>query len=235
MPKNYYIILGVPATSSQEEIKAAYRRLAKEYHPDRCIEGHSPFQVIQEAYSVLSDPTQRRAYDDRRQYRKFRGAHKVKVEPMRVRSEPEPLVPEQRPSSMTDVRLPRSFRTYGSSHETFFDRILSNFAEGGHSYAGAAEPVSVVITLAPDQAFRGGHIRINLPASLRCSDCQGQGGVGYYECWRCSGAGSISGDYPVMVSYPPGIPDGHVVRISLERLGMRDAHLNVRFRISDLI
>ena len=235
MPKNYYIILGIPATSSQEEIKAAYRRLAKEFHPDRCDEGHSPFQVIQEAYSVLGNPTQRRAYDDRRQYRKFRGARRVEVEPMRARPEPEPLVPEQDPSGLTDVRLPRSFRTYRSSTETFFDRILSNFAESGHSFAGMAEPLSMVVTLAPDQAFRGGHIQINLPASLRCSNCQGHGGVGFYECWLCGGAGSISGEYPVMVSYPPGIPDGHVVRISLERFGMRDAHLNVRFRISGLI
>ncbi len=67
MPKNYYIILGIPATSSQEEIKSAYRRLAKEFHPDIYTEGHLPFQVIQEAYSVLGDPISRRAYDDRRQ------------------------------------------------------------------------------------------------------------------------------------------------------------------------
>ncbi|MBT8344747.1 MAG: DnaJ domain-containing protein [Desulfofustis sp.] len=235
MPKNYYIILGIPATSSHEEIKAAYRRLAKELHPDRCDEGHSPFQVIQEAYSVLSDPTRRRAYDDRRQHHKFTGPRGVNVEPMRARPRPEPLVPEQGPSGLTDVRLPRSFQTYRSSNETFFDRILSNFAEGGRTIATAAEPLFVVVTLTPDQAFRGGHIRINLPASLHCSDCQGHGGIGFYECWRCGGAGLISGDYPVMVSYPPSIPDGHVVRISLERFGMRDAPLNVRFRISDLI
>ena len=49
MPKNYYVVLGIPSTSSQEEIKTAYRRLAKEFHPDRYGEGHSPFQVIQEA------------------------------------------------------------------------------------------------------------------------------------------------------------------------------------------
>ena len=97
------------------------------------------------------------------------------------------------------------------------------------------ESLSVVVTLTPDQAFQGGHIRINFPASIRCSDCQGRGGIGFYECWRCGGAGSISGEYPVMVSYPPGIPDGQVVLISLERFGMRDAHLNVRFRISGLI
>lgn len=59
MPKSYYIILGIPASSTQEDIKSAYKRLAKEYHPDRYNQGHSPFQNIQEAYSVLSDPSQR--------------------------------------------------------------------------------------------------------------------------------------------------------------------------------
>ena len=60
MPKNYYIILGIPANSNQEDIKAAYRRLAKEYHPDYYGENYAPFQVLQEAYSVLSDPLQRK-------------------------------------------------------------------------------------------------------------------------------------------------------------------------------
>ena len=63
MPKNYYIILGIPSKSSQEEIKSAYRRLAKEFHPDRYGDNNSPFLNVQEAYSVLSDPVRRRAYD----------------------------------------------------------------------------------------------------------------------------------------------------------------------------
>ena len=235
MPKNYYIILGIPASSSQDEIKSAYRRLAKEYHPDRYDEGHTPFQTIQEAYSVLSDPKLRRAYDDRRRQRHFTGPRGVRVEPLRARPGPEPLVPEHGAEDLRDVRPPRSFQTYRPSFETLFDRILSNFAEGGQTFPGQPETLSMVVTLTPDQAFRGGHVRINLPASIRCTDCQGRGGVGYYECWRCGGAGSMTGEYPVMVSYPPGIPDSHIVKISLERYGMQNAYLNVRFRISDLL
>jgi len=59
MPKNYYIILGISTDSSQQEIKSAYRRLAKAFHPDIYKEKHSPFPVIQEAYAVLSDPQRR--------------------------------------------------------------------------------------------------------------------------------------------------------------------------------
>ncbi len=113
MPKNYYIILGIPATSSQDEIKSAYRRLAKEYHPDRYDEGHSPFQTIQEAYAVLSDPKLRRAYDDRRRQRRFMGAHGSRVEPLRTRPEPEPLVPD--PAAVV--------KHFGSEFRTLAGRI----------------------------------------------------------------------------------------------------------------
>jgi len=64
MSKNYYIILGIPSDSTQTDIKAAYRRLAKEFHPDHYGESQIPFQALQEAYSVLSDPKSRKAYDD---------------------------------------------------------------------------------------------------------------------------------------------------------------------------
>ena len=64
--ENYYTILGVPRNATPDEIKKAYRRLAMKYHPD-----HNPgdplatkqFQKIQEAYSILSDPAKRTAYD----------------------------------------------------------------------------------------------------------------------------------------------------------------------------
>ncbi len=72
MDKDYYRILGVPPTASQEEIKRAYRKLARQYHPD-----HNPgdrraeerLKEINEAYEVLSDPKRRRVYDATRRAR----------------------------------------------------------------------------------------------------------------------------------------------------------------------
>lgn len=64
--KDYYRILGVPENAAEEDIKSAYRRLAKEYHPDvhpgdeKCEE---MFRKVNEAYDVLGDPQKRKVYD----------------------------------------------------------------------------------------------------------------------------------------------------------------------------
>jgi curved DNA-binding protein CbpA len=63
MPQDYYLVLGIAEDASQADIKEAYRRLAKEYHPDHYKGNHRPFQAIQEAYSALSDPARRRQHD----------------------------------------------------------------------------------------------------------------------------------------------------------------------------
>ena len=59
MAKNYYLILGIAEDASREDIRAAFRRRALELHPDRSGMERGPFQEVQEAYNVLSDPERR--------------------------------------------------------------------------------------------------------------------------------------------------------------------------------
>ena len=64
--QDYYDLLGVPRGADDAAIKAAYRRLAKEHHPDRhngCSDKEAQFKAINEAYDVLKDPQKRAAYD----------------------------------------------------------------------------------------------------------------------------------------------------------------------------
>ena len=62
--KDYYELLGVSKTATDEEIKRAFRKLAKMYHPDNKETGdEAKFKEIGEAYAILSDPQKRKAYD----------------------------------------------------------------------------------------------------------------------------------------------------------------------------
>ena len=70
LDKDYYQILGVDKAASQKEITAAYRRLAKKHHPDNNpgdSSAEARFKEVSEANSVLSDPEQRRQYDEARE------------------------------------------------------------------------------------------------------------------------------------------------------------------------
>ncbi|MFA6095488.1 MAG: DnaJ domain-containing protein, partial [Candidatus Paceibacterota bacterium] len=63
MKKNYYEILGVSKTASQDEIKKAFRKLAHEHHPDKKTGNAEKFKEANEAYGVLSDEKKRQQYD----------------------------------------------------------------------------------------------------------------------------------------------------------------------------
>jgi DnaJ-class molecular chaperone len=236
MPKNYYIILGISSSSSQDEIKSAYRRLAKEFHPDHYGQS-SPFLNIQEAYSVLSDPIRRKSYDTTLLENRQPQGRSDQIEPLKESpylGEVEPLIPERGPVDTGSNSLLQSFYTYRPSLDSLFDRWFSNFSEKSPSKGERLENLTVVITLTPDQAFRGGHVRLTVPTRLQCPSCNGRGGIGAYECWRCSGQGMLSGEFPLMISYPPGISDNHTVQLSLERFGIRNLYLTATFRISEM-
>ena len=237
MPKDYYLVLGITSEATLDDIKDAYRRLAKEYHPDHYGKNHSPFLAIQEAYSVLSDPIKRQTHDLEvlNQKKKLETRYGESIR-FGLKGHVEPLIPDQEtPMDLGTANLARSFHSYRPSFDELFDRIFSNFRQTSRPKSEHTKNLNVVITLTPEQAFRGGQIKVALPTELTCPSCSGQGWVGVYECWRCNGEGILSGEYPVMISYPPGISNNHVVRMPLDTYGIRNLYLTVHFRISEMI
>jgi molecular chaperone DnaJ len=116
-----------------------------------------------------------------------------------------------------------------------FDRLWSNFELVTRPKAERLENLTVDVPLSPRQAFAGGQMRILVPARVICPACSGRGSVGPYQCLRCDGQGALMDEYPVMVSYPAGLQQDYIVRLSLDRFGIENFYLTVRFRPTEAI
>jgi len=228
MAKSYFAILGLSPHATGDEIRSAYRRLAKEFHPDHYAGDSERFRNIQEAYAVLGNNRRRREYTQNVQKTR-------KVSPRTpwrpaVYPEPEPLIPEQSPVDLGKISPVRSFQAFSPSFDEIFDSLWRNFSNLEQPKSARLQNLTLEVTLTPEQARRGGNARIMVPAQAVCPTCRGQGAVGFYECTRCAGEGKISGDMPVSVSFPPDLAKDHAVMIPLDRFGIPNTHLTVLFR-----
>jgi molecular chaperone DnaJ len=232
MKKDYYLVLHLTPEATVGEIRSAYRRRALELHPDQSGYDSGPFLDLQEAYNVLSDPIRRSLYDRKTETIPVRHADPSPQRTTRAGRgySAEPLTAVQPAGRFQDVELFRSFETFSPSFDEIFERLWSNFDLLTRPKEERLESLAVDVPLSPEEAFVGGAVRIMVPARAICPGCQGRGSVGPYECWRCEGHGALTGEYPVMVSYPAGLQDDYTVRLSLDRLGIENFYLIVRFR-----
>lgn len=235
MTKDYYLVLGISCDATGDQIKSAYRRKAKRWHPDHCGEGSEAFLAIQEAYEVLGDPGRRRAYDDELAREKRRVARRSREggpEALRQRRCPvEPLVPTQRSSRSRDAFSDPSFPSF---IEEFFRRPWRDLDAPIRPEARRGiEEIRLEVSLTREQALHGGRIRVWLPVQSPCPACRGRGAVDFFGCPLCSGSGTVVDDYPVDVAFPGGLVDGSEGRAVLGRPGMGDLSLRLHFRVSD--
>lgn len=230
MAKSYYAILEVRSNASPAEIRSAYRRLVKEFHPDHYRGGSKPFREIQEAYAVLGNPDKRKAYENTLSGVRIR---RSPARPPRAEREPEPLIPEQKPVDMGNISPVRSFETFRPSYDEIFDWLWDNFSSVARSKSGRVQNLTLEVPLTRQQALRGGNARVMVPAHSVCPTCRGYGNVGLYECHRCAGEGAISGEIPISIAFPPGLSQDHSVIIPLQRFGIGNLHLTVLFRPRD--
>lgn len=230
MAKSYFAILGITTRASQDDVRSAYRRLAKEYHPDHYEGDSGPFRQIQEAYSVLGNTRRRAEYESslvRPVVRSTAGASHY--------PEPEPLIPEQHPADMGDISPIRSFETFTPSFDEVFDWLWDNFSSLDRPKSGRVQSLTLEVPLTREQARTGGNARVMVPARALCPVCHGHGTVGFYECSRCAGEGDIAGEIPVSISFPPGLTQNHAVVVPLARFGIRNMQLTVLFRPRDVL
>ncbi|MGD8338713.1 MAG: DnaJ domain-containing protein [Desulfobacterales bacterium] len=229
MARSYFAILEVPSGATPEEVRSAYRRLAKEFHPDHYEGGSEPFRQIQEAYAVLGDPVRRSAYE-----KSLADVVVKRTTGHALYSEPEPLIPEEGPVNIGEISPVRSFQTVSPSFDEIFDWVWDNFSGVDRPKSGRVRHLTLEVSLTREQAIRGGNAEVMVPVRAACPSCRGSGSVGYYECYRCAGQGAISGEVPVSIAFPPGLVQNHSVIIPLEQFGIRNLHLTVLFRPRDV-
>jgi molecular chaperone DnaJ len=169
--QDYYDLLGVARTADPTVIKAAYRKLAKEYHPDRhngCRDQEARFKAINEAYDCLKDPQKRAAYD---RFGKAAFQNGGGGDPFG-----------------------------GAGFESFsdiFSSIFGEFAERQHGRANPARGADLRydLELSLEEAFSGEEASISVEALSQCETCHGRGCSSTADCARtcgtCGGAGRV--------------------------------------------
>lgn len=170
--KDYYEVLGVSKTASQDEIKSAFRKLAKKYHPDVSKEPDAVerFKEAQEAYSVLSDDAKRKQYDQfgHAAFQNNGGS-----------------------GGFSNAGFDFNDFDFG---DIFGDIFGSNFGFGGKSSSRASRGSDAImrVDLTFEEAAFGTTKEINLTVSEECENCHGKGGSGEKTCPDCHGAGTIN-------------------------------------------
>lgn len=229
MASDFYLVLQVIREAALDEIHSAYRHLALQLHPDRSGGSSEPFIELQKAYSVLSDPERRAAYDHR--------TGSIPIRHVAVEGFDRPFAETFRAvdpvSAFSEVSLSDSFETFAPSFDEIFDRLSSNFEQITRPKPEKLRSLTVEFSLSADEAFAGGTARILVPGRLICKTCRGNGVIGQYQCWRCQGQGAMTTEYPLDVPYPAGFRRDYAVHLPLEPLGIQNFYLTVRFRPRD--
>lgn len=170
--RDYYEVLGVEKTATEAEIKSAFRKLAKKYHPDVSKEpdAEEKFKEAQEAYAVLSDKEKRDQYD-RYGHSAFQGANGG-----------------------------AGFDFSGFDFSDIFSDLFggsfgggfSNFGFGNSSRSRKGSDTLVRMNLTFEEACFGCKKSVEINESKTCSDCHGKGGFDEKTCPDCNGTGQVT-------------------------------------------
>jgi molecular chaperone DnaJ len=232
----YYEALGLPRGASDKEIKAAFRRLAKECHPDSCngdATAEKRFKEINEAYEALKDPQRRAAYD-RFGHAAFQGGgggpggHPFGAdfsasmsamfddlfgEFMGQRRTKQRSVRERGSDLRYNMEITLSEAFKGKSAQI---RVPTNVTCEACSGSGAkagthATPCRTCIGIGKVRASQG-----FFTIERTCPTCHGRGEVIETPCGSCNGSGRVTKERTLSVTIPSGVEDGTRIRLASE-------------------
>jgi molecular chaperone DnaJ len=197
---DYYAVLGVTPSATQDEIKKQYRRLAKQYHPDANAsdpKSAERFKEISEAYGVVGDPEKRKQYDDMRRLGAFGGFAGAGPRPGGTRGGgPGAAGGPGATFDFSNIDV-GGIGGFGDIFSSIFGGTAGGGTRGG-ARPGAAEAGQTIETIV-EVPFRtaalGGKVPVELEVTEECGTCHGTGGAPgakMQQCPECSGRGIIS-------------------------------------------
>lgn len=194
---DYYRVLGVGEKAGADEIKKAYRKLAKQYHPDANPGEPSAadrFKEVGEAYGVLSDPEKRKQYDSMRRLGAFGfGGGRPSSGGTRPPpgAQPPPGGGAGESFSFDDLS---GFGGLGDLFSSIFDKGRKP-GEGHPRGPAKGQNVEYVVEISFEAAVKGEKISITVPVTEECATCAGSGaapGTRIVRCPECRGTGNVS-------------------------------------------
>src|SRR2546429_2146327 len=222
--KDYYQTLGVSRTATEKEIKSAYRRLARQYHPDvnKDPKATDRFKLINESYEVLSDPKKRTKYDQL-------GADWERIE-------------REQEFARQYQSQPGQGAGQAAGYGDFSDFLKSFFSGGGGGFSGfgcegtrgrtatreRGEDIEHPIEITLEEAARGGERTIQTEVPETCPTCGGSGFTAERRkvgnrtvmesvtCPTCGGAGVRATRRQILVKIPAGVIEGSRIRVKGE-------------------
>src|SRR5882724_5139515 len=221
--KDYYEILGVPRTASDADIKKAFRKLAREYHPDVAKnkkQAEEKFKEINEAYEVLGDSTKRKKYDEL-------GPNWNAGADFRPPPGWESFSGGRPFSGRGSRGEDFEFHFGGTGFSDFFEQLFGS--TGGRGPAGfgrrggfteedfATErgrdiEGDIMVTL--EEAMRGSVRSVSVRHGVPCEHCGGTGQRAGHACNVCGGVGQVAKSETYQVKIPAGVTEGQRLRVA---------------------
>lgn len=207
--KDYYVVLGVPKSAAEKDIKSAYRKLAKKWHPDanadNAQQAEEKFKEIQEAYEVLGDPEKRRKYDV------------LGSDWQQAAQQAE----QQRRYRTTQHQTFDDFAGAGggaSGFSDFFDAFFSGVGrrqtQQSNPFSARGQDLETTIELTLRDSYDGGKKSVSLQLEDACARCRGTGTLNGSLCPTCHGTGTTLATKKFEVTIPKGIGDAQRIRLS---------------------
>jgi molecular chaperone DnaJ len=200
--RDYYDVLGVSPDAGADEIKRAYRQLARRYHPDISGEDRGgAFIELARAYDVLRDPVRRRRYD--------RG-----LQPGRPRGESG--------AEWFSDEIAIDFPSVSSVLDRMRDAFFS---------AELPVTLSAQLVLTAREAWEGTSIPLDVPLRHTCPRCGGRGETWTEWCAACGGLGEVTAAHSLRVQVPAGVREGARFRFSVMPPGAPPTVVEIRISI----